>query len=366
MGFTNTAAAQYSTVSGGRSNDVDGAYGTIAGGGENSPGNAATANRVTDDYGTIGGGANNQAGDGTTSTTNAQYATAGGGSRHTASGPDSTIGGGYFNTASGETTTIGGGSNNSATASAATVGGGLGNPASSSWSTVPGGANNEASGDYSFVAGRRAIANANGAFVWGDSTDADIISPDVNSFTVRAAGGTDFFSNSAASVGVHLAAGGNAWAVISDRNVKANFAAVDGQDVLAQLASVPIETWNLKSQDKSIRHIGPMAQDFYAAFAVGEDDTHITTSDADGVALAAIQALYDIVLEQDSRIAALTGEGVEPAGAASDPASAELAPAGTEGPNGLVYGLLLALLFALPAAAVAAVLGRRALAKARA
>jgi hypothetical protein len=35
-----------------------------------------------------------------------------------------------------------------------------------------------------------------------------------------------------------------------------------------------------------------MAQDFYAAFGVGEDDTHITTVDADGVALAAIQGLY--------------------------------------------------------------------------
>ncbi len=50
--------------------------------------------------------------------------------------------------------------------------------------------------------------------------------------------------------------------------------------------------WNLKSQDPSIRHIGPMAQDFAAAFGVGEDDRHITASDADGVAFAAIQALY--------------------------------------------------------------------------
>ncbi len=62
--------------------------------------------------------------------------------------------------------------------------------------------------------------------------------------------------------------------------------------MLARLAEVPISTWNYTSQDASIRHIGPMAQDFYAAFGVGEDDTHITTVDADGVALAAIQGLY--------------------------------------------------------------------------
>jgi hypothetical protein len=34
-----------------------------------------------------------------------------------------------------------------------------------------------------------------------------------------------------------------------------------------------------------------MAQDFYAAFGLGEDDKHITTSDEGGVALAAIQGL---------------------------------------------------------------------------
>jgi hypothetical protein len=42
-----------------------------------------------------------------------------------------------------------------------------------------------------------------------------------------------------------------------------------------------------------------MAQDFYAAFEVGEDDRHITSVDADGVALASIQALY--ALNQELR-----------------------------------------------------------------
>ena len=55
---------------------------------------------------------------------------------------------------------------------------------------------------------------------------------------------------------------------------------------------MPVSTWNYTSQDPSIRHIGPMAQDFYATFGVGEDERRISTIDADGVALAAIQALY--------------------------------------------------------------------------
>ena len=54
---------------------------------------------------------------------------------------------------------------------------------------------------------------------------------------------------------------------------------------------MPIQEWNYKSQDESIRHIGPMAQDFHAAFGLGNNNTTITTIDPDGVALAAIQEL---------------------------------------------------------------------------
>ena len=62
-----------------------------------------------------------------------------------------------------------------------------------------------------------------------------------------------------------------------------------------------IETWNYKSQGPSIRHIGPMAQDFYRAFGVGESNRHITTIDADGVTLAAVQALCKRNLELERR-----------------------------------------------------------------
>jgi len=93
--------------------------------------------------------------------------------------------------------------------------------------------------------------------------------------------------------------------VLSDMNAKANFVAVDGQAVLAKLASIPVELWNYKSQDASIHHIGPMAQDFAAAFGVGEDNTHISTVDADGVALAAIQGLYQENQQLKARLASV-------------------------------------------------------------
>ena len=50
--------------------------------------------------------------------------------------------------------------------------------------------------------------------------------------------------------------------------------------------------------------MGPMAQDFYAAFGLGADDRHIVTVDADGVALAAIQGLRDMLREKDAEIVA--------------------------------------------------------------
>ena len=55
---------------------------------------------------------------------------------------------------------------------------------------------------------------------------------------------------------------------------------------------MPITSWSYKAEKPSIRHIGPMAQDFYKAFGLGLDDKHITTIDEGGVALAAIQGLY--------------------------------------------------------------------------
>lgn len=84
---------------------------------------------------------------------------------------------------------------------------------------------------------------------------------------------------------------GPAWVNASDRNLKDGFQAVDVASVLARVAALPIATWHYTSEGADLRHIGPTAQDFHAAFGVGYNDTSIATVDADGVALAAIQAL---------------------------------------------------------------------------
>ncbi len=91
----------------------------------------------------------------------------------------------------------------------------------------------------------------------------------------------------------------------SDRNIKENFAPIDSHEILTRLANVSVESWNYKFQSPTIRHIGPMAQDFAATFNVGEDDKHINMVDAFGVALASIQALYEMIQEKDAKITAL-------------------------------------------------------------
>jgi hypothetical protein len=210
---------------------------------------------------------------------------------------DSTISGGESNLIANNATdaTIGGGNSNSASGPSETIGGGEFNIADGYAATIPGGAGNTAGGDYSFAAGYNADAADTGSFVWADSIGYQFSSSAANEFSVRATGGVRFVSSVDASgnpkAGVSLAAGGGSWSSLSDRDSKENVVAVDARQVLDHLAQLPIATWNYKSQEPSLRHIGPMAQDFFTAFGVGEDQRHITGVDADGVALAAVQGL---------------------------------------------------------------------------
>ena len=64
------------------------------------------------------------------------------------------------------------------------------------------------------------------------------------------------------------------------------------------------DRWSYTTE-RGVRHVGPMAQDFYAAFNVGEDNRHITSIDEDGVALAAIEALDAKLARKDAEIQSL-------------------------------------------------------------
>jgi len=91
----------------------------------------------------------------------------------------------------------------------------------------------------------------------------------------------------------------------SDRNLKHRFGSVDPQRILEKVAALNIGTWVYKNDAGHARHLGPVAQDFRAAFGLGADETSIATVDADGVALAAIQGLNQKLGEREKEIAAL-------------------------------------------------------------
>ena len=301
---------------------------TIAGGGTpqfiNDPDlGYGDPNIVAGHYGTVGGGLDNRAG--------------GENAVNFFTFPFATVGGGVGNLAAANSATIAGGFSNTVYGSSATVSGGGSNTAWGTGSMVLGGSNNCAGGDSSLAAGSGAAARPSsdpgiggacgslasypnngsgdsGTFVWADASGFGFLSTGSNRFEVRATGGVRFVTGINASgvpdAGVKLDADDNAWEVLSDRNAKAGIAAVAPAEVLARLLALPIYTWHYTSQGATTQHIGPMAQDFHAAFGFnGDDDRHISTLDPDGVALAAIQGVYahfDSMREADAaRIAAL-------------------------------------------------------------
>jgi hypothetical protein len=315
-----TTDATFATVGGGNSNTASGFHATAAGGEQNTAsGGRATvgggnSNTASGDRSTVGGGAHNTAsGDhatvagGVFNIANFKESTVGGGESNSASGENATVGGGSENRAHNHRATVSGGRFNTAFGTFATVGGGLTNTARGDRATVPGGSSNLAQGDDSFAAGSAAMALHDGTFAWNDAGGGpDFPSTGPNQFIARAAGGFDFRTSVDLSTGALLGPGAGAWSSVSDRNSKDNFTPVDGTEILSRLMNIPIMTWNWRAQGPSIRHMGPMAQDFYAAFGLGEDDKHISTVDADGVALAGVQAVYRLLKEKDEQLQELS------------------------------------------------------------
>ncbi len=328
-GFANQAAGLSSTLAGGWQNAAESEYSTIGGGkGNRTSGNSCfvgggEANVSGGLWASIAGGSGNAA--------SGDLSHVGGGGGNRANGQQSCVAGGSSNTAEGDSSSVGGGFGNHAQRYASVVCGGGQNRALGEYSTVAGGARNDAGGDFSFAGGKWArVRNAaqvggddadgdEGTFVWSDSTAlAPFASTGPNQFLIRAAGGVGINRNNPAHpvhVGTDTTNGNGAhctntgvWTNASDRNAKENFRRVDRRELLRKLVDLPVTEWRYKGEEKSVRHVGPMAQDFRAAFGLGESETHIGTIDADGVVLAAIQGLHEIVLEKDVAMECLRAE----------------------------------------------------------
>ncbi len=332
-GISNTIHGQYSVIGGGVSNTINAnfiTYATIGGGYRNTTGDQAA---------TVSGGANN--------TASGYLSAIGGGNFNTASNSAATVGGGIGNAVSGYAATIPGGYQNMAQGAYSLAAGyyalalhdgafvwaddSSNTPFTSTASNqflvradggVAIGTNDPNS--YALNVQRNGgtaqyqVAKFKNAATSGDRTAiVDIengdASPTLWRFSVGGTGNGIGYTNGqfyleragagaamvidanrnmtlTPSSGSCVLASGAGWSCSSDRNLKENFVSVNTADVLAKVAQLPITTWNLKGD--AVTHVGPMAQDFYAAFNVGEDDKHINTVDAQGVALAAIQGLY--------------------------------------------------------------------------
>jgi hypothetical protein len=128
-----------------------------------------------------------------------------------------------------------------------------------------------------------------------------------NKFTARFANGYLLYTSADMTDFVALGPGGNAWITSSDSTRKTNFEAADGEQFLQKLRGLRLGSWNYKKQDaRTMRHYGPMAQDFYSAYGrdglgtIGNDTT-LNAADVDGVAFILLKAL-------EKRTAELTNE----------------------------------------------------------
>lgn len=175
------------------------------------------------------------------------------------------------------------------------------------------GQDNTASGDNAIAIGLRNTADAlastalsayvstngkQGSFVIGDySNDTPITSSDNHEFSARFSGDYRLYTNRDMTIGARLVSDQTAWSTLSDSAKKEGFRLADGALFLQKIAGMRLGSWNYRGQDaRTMRHYGPMAQDFFSAF--GHDsvgtigcDTLINQADFDGVNLIAIQAL---------------------------------------------------------------------------
>jgi hypothetical protein len=111
----------------------------------------------------------------------------------------------------------------------------------------------------------------------------------------------------ATSTGAFLSKGGT-WTNASSRRLKDDLRPVDGALVLRALTRLPVSTWHYRPEAPDVRHLGPMAEDFFRAFHLGTDPRHIATVDSEGVALVALRALAAQSAHQHRVIASLRGQ----------------------------------------------------------
>ena len=335
-------------------NQISGSYGTIGGGYGNTAGDGS-GTTVGAAYATVAGGHGNAAtgagstvGGGRQHLASGSFATVSGGNRNASNSIYAVVAGGVNNTANTSGSMVSGGEDNCAGGASSWAGG------SRAKIRLPMGAGSNPPGQGCDSVVNTTDSNGDeGTFVWSDNTPGTFQSSGPNQFLVRADGGIGFnaslFAGSInddmviatrgtsgnANVDVRLTSrsgeigvlgvsdstgstflttapntgenrlsvtalgvigsiaslsNGGTWTNASSRSYKENFSTVDAGDVLRRLIALPIMTWDYRGSSEGL-HMGPVAEDFKASFGLAGDGKSISTVDADGIALAAIQGL---------------------------------------------------------------------------
>ncbi len=175
------------------------------------------------------------------------------------------------------------------------------------------GYNVTASMDHTMALGKFASNNGfSGTFIWGDgspTSSADTFKNTANNeFAARATGGFRFRTNLAGTTGCNLPAGSGVFNCTSSRYTKENFLAIKGTDILSKLRLIPVTSWNYIDEGGKVRHIGPMAEDFFAQFNLGVGNTSIGVQDLAGVSIAAVKELDTQLQQKNAEIERLQTE----------------------------------------------------------
>ncbi|MEQ1515216.1 MAG: tail fiber domain-containing protein [Usitatibacteraceae bacterium] len=289
------SATTANIIGGSPTNSVTfGVIGATIGGGGNAP--TSAPNRVTDHWGTVAGGIDNRAGNDGGSPSDAPSATGGGGDGSSFD---------FYSTVANEFSARATGGVRFVTAIDAN-----GDP-SRSLRILPNGELDFGSttrqmlrlwGNESYGIGVQTdtlYLRSNNDFAWyvGGTHNDGPLTPGGTGFALM----TLTNGSPAGLPAVSGIARAQTFTSTSDRAAKEAFELVDGTKVLAALVKMPLQSWKYRNEDK-FRHIGPTAQDFRAAFGVGYDDKTIATVDADGVAMAAIQGLHQLVKDKEATI----------------------------------------------------------------
>jgi hypothetical protein len=76
----------------------------------------------------------------------------------------------------------------------------------------------------------------------------------------------------------------------------------DPEIILDRLARLPISLWTYGWDHPSVRHLGPMSQDFAAAFGLGWNEHGMEPVDCNGVLTVAVQELVKRVARLEAEL----------------------------------------------------------------